>query len=92
MSHAWPCMSVHVHAGACNYSGQPAFVCVPSEGVVMGEGSKEVRIFFSPDHQSKAYSDRLLVDYNGKVVMAEWCTLVYSDVCVCACVCSVVAV
>ena len=64
------CMAhAHVHpcAGACNYSGQPAFVCVPSEGVVMGESSKEVRIFFSPDHQSKAYSDRLLVEYNGKV-------------------------
>lgn len=53
--------------GACNYSGQPPFVCVPSEGVVAGEGSKEVRVFFSPDHQSKAYSDKLLVDYNEKV-------------------------
>lgn len=42
-------------------------MCVPSEGVVEGEGSKDVRIFFTPDHQSIAYSDRLLVDYNEKV-------------------------
>lgn len=43
------------------------FVCVPSEGVVSGAGSKEVRVFFSPDHQSKAYSDKLTVYFNDKV-------------------------
>jgi hypothetical protein len=44
---------------------------VPSEGVVVGEGSKEVRVFFSPDHQSKAYSDKLVIDYNDKVRLME---------------------
>lgn len=42
-------------------------MCVPMEGIVEGEGSKEIRIFFSPDHQSKAYSDKLIVTYNEKV-------------------------
>ena len=58
---------MHACVGTCNYSGQPPFVCVPSEGVVEGEGTKDVRVFFTPDHQSTAYSDRLLVDYNEKV-------------------------
>ena len=53
--------------GACNYSGQPPFLCVPREGVVEGKGTVEIRVFFSPDHQSMAYSDRLIVEYNGRV-------------------------
>ena len=56
-----------VATGTCNYNGQPPFVCTPREGVVEGEGTMEVRVFFSPDHQSTAYSDRLIVEYNGKV-------------------------
>ena len=61
------CDECCAHPGACNYSGQPPFMCVPREGVVEGEGTKEVRVTFSPDHQSHAYSDKLIVEYNGKV-------------------------
>ncbi len=46
-------------------------MCVPREGVVEGEGTMEVRVFFSPDHQSTAYSDRLIVEYNGKVRLPD---------------------
>lgn len=37
------------------------------EGVIEGEGSKEVRVCFSPDHQSSAYTDKVIVELNEKV-------------------------
>ena len=42
-------------------------MCVPREGVIDGEGSGEVRVFFNPDHQSASYTDKLLVEFNEKV-------------------------
>ena len=53
--------------GAYNYNGQPPFVCSPTEGVVEGEGRQEIQVTFRPDHQSRAYSDRLIIELNEKV-------------------------
>lgn len=64
-------LAAHLPSGTRNYNGQSVFSVVPVDGIIDPGKTQDFTVTFSPDHESRYFSDRLQVVLFGKVRLQQ---------------------